>query len=234
MRECVTLARADLYIPSAWATQFRRTDLWATAFDASDAISFYPIIGFRNINGASPTLSYWDGAAWVSLGAPAAYDTWYTLELRLSGGNVEYLVDNVVVGTVASGGSTYLGNIIMQAYNFNDNTLGASYDPGPDNSYDAFWDNLYTSGSGGSIYTDPVTGDRYCLNGAIVAASDVNNSSSDNCPGVTVSIDNGTFDCDDLGQNIVILTATDASNNTASCMAVVTVVDDGAGAELPG
>ncbi|MBK8969770.1 MAG: HYR domain-containing protein [Lewinellaceae bacterium] len=60
---------------------------------------------------------------------------------------------------------------------------------------------------------------------ASIGVSDVNNNSSDNCPGMTLGIDNGSFDCDDLGANIVILTATDAADNTASCMAVVTVVD---------
>ncbi|MCB9315720.1 MAG: HYR domain-containing protein, partial [Lewinellaceae bacterium] len=68
------------------------------------------------------------------------------------------------------------------------------------------------------------------LNGsgtASISVSDVNNNSSDNCPGMTLGINNSSFDCDDLGANIVILTATDGATmpNTASCMAVVTVVD---------
>ncbi len=161
--KCVTVAKADLYIPADWATNFRRSDLWATAYNASDAISFYPIIGFRNVTGTNPQMSVWNGSAWIELGAPSGgYDKWYTLEFRINGTNIEYLIDGAVVATVAGGGSVYFGNIIMQAYNFNDNTLGASYDPGPNNSYDAFWDNLITTGTGGKVVTNLNTGLKYC------------------------------------------------------------------------
>jgi len=160
--KCVTVAKADLYIPAAWANNFRRSDIWATAFDASNAISFYPIIGFRNVTGSNPQLSYWDGLGWVELGPPSTYDTWYTMEIRLNGVNLEYLINNSVVGTLPSNNSTYFGNIIMQAYNFNDSNLGISYDAGPNNSYDAFWDNLVTGGTGGNLVTNTNTGLTYC------------------------------------------------------------------------
>lgn len=138
----VTFVKGDLYIPADWATKHRRSGIWATAFDESNAISYYPIISFRNVDGNSPTLSYWDGSgdgSWVELGPPAVYDSWYTFEIRLEGSEAIYLIDDAEVGRLDSGGSSYLGNIIMQAFNFNDTNLGASFN---NESYDAFWDNL--------------------------------------------------------------------------------------------
>jgi len=141
----VTVLKADLFIPADWATKFRRSDLWGIAYNAGNAISFYPIIGFRNLTGNTPNLFYWNGAANVNLGPPAAYNTSYTLEVRLGGSDFKYYINGNLVATVSANGSTYIGGIIMQAYNFNDPALAASYDPGPDNSYNAFWDNLSAS-----------------------------------------------------------------------------------------
>ena len=158
--KCTTIAKGDLYIPSDWAGKKRRTDMWATGFNASDAAILYPIIGFRNVTGTNPNLAYWDGA-WIELGPPAAYDTWYTFEFRLSGTNLEYLIDDVVVGTISAGGAIYFGDIIMQAFNFNDNTLGVSYDSNPaTNSYDAFWDNISTTGA--TVVTNLNTSESFC------------------------------------------------------------------------
>ncbi|AEV33046.1 HYR domain-containing protein [Owenweeksia hongkongensis DSM 17368] len=60
---------------------------------------------------------------------------------------------------------------------------------------------------------------------AAITPSDVNNGSTDNCGITTYSLDISTFDCADLGQNLVILSATDASNNTGTKSAFVTVLD---------
>ncbi len=49
--------------------------------------------------------------------------------------------------------------------------------------------------------------------------------STDNCGVVTLSLDQDTFTCANVGENIVTLIATDASGNTAICPATVTVVD---------
>jgi hypothetical protein len=57
---------------------------------------------------------------------------------------------------------------------------------------------------------------------AVITPDDLDNGSYDGC-GVGLSIDVSTFDCDDLGLNPVMLTATDASGNTSQCEAIVTV-----------
>lgn len=171
---CVTVVKADLYIPSDWATNKRRSDIWATAFNASNAISAYPILGFRNVDGATPGIYCYNisTGAWINSGVVVSYDAWYSLQIRLAGSNLEYLVNNVVVASLPALGSTYFGNIIMQAYNFNDNSLGISYDPGPNNSYDAYWDNLITTGTGGKVVANITQNLKYCtIQAAIDAAS---------------------------------------------------------------
>jgi len=164
----VTKLSGDLYIPADWATSHRRSDMWSTAFNASNVVSFYPIIGFRNIDGASPNLSYWDGGAWVNLGAPSAYNVWYSFAMELDGSDILYKVNGAEVGRLSSNNSTYFGNIILQAFNFNDNTLGVSYNSG--NAYDAFWDNIKTA-TITPFYN--VTADTYhpTLQAAITAAT---------------------------------------------------------------
>ena len=60
---------------------------------------------------------------------------------------------------------------------------------------------------------------------------DIDGGSTDNCGNVSLSIDLENFDCDDLGDHTVTLTATDDCDNTNDCTATVTVTVDGT---LPG
>jgi hypothetical protein len=63
------------------------------------------------------------------------------------------------------------------------------------------------------------------INGvASITAADINNGSMDECGPVTLSISKSQFDCSNIGTNTVTLTVTDASGNSSSCNAVVTVV----------
>ena len=59
-----------------------------------------------------------------------------------------------------------------------------------------------------------------------ITPQDIDNGSSDNCAVDSLSLDQTEFDCNDVGQNTVILTVTDPSGNESSCSAVVTVEDD--------
>ncbi|MCL5128075.1 HYR domain-containing protein [Algibacter sp. L4_22] len=61
---------------------------------------------------------------------------------------------------------------------------------------------------------------------ATITAEDVNNGSSDACSSVTLSISNTSFDCSNLGDNTVTLTAVDTYGNESSCDATVTVEDN--------
>ena len=56
-----------------------------------------------------------------------------------------------------------------------------------------------------------------------IAATDIDNGSSDNCSVATLALDQTDFDCTNLGANTVTLTVTDGSGNTSTCTATVTV-----------
>jgi PKD repeat protein len=59
-----------------------------------------------------------------------------------------------------------------------------------------------------------------------IVATDVDNGSSDNCGITSLTVDPSSFDCSNVGENAVTLTATDASGNSATCSAIVTVEDN--------
>ncbi|MFN7830907.1 MAG: HYR domain-containing protein, partial [Bacteroidota bacterium] len=61
---------------------------------------------------------------------------------------------------------------------------------------------------------------------ASITASQVNNSSTDNCGTPSVSVTPTTFSCNSSGGNTVTLTATDGSGNTSTCTATITVSDN--------
>ncbi|MBL4663544.1 MAG: HYR domain-containing protein, partial [Flavobacteriaceae bacterium] len=58
-----------------------------------------------------------------------------------------------------------------------------------------------------------------------ILTSDIDNGSSDIDGPITLSLDNNTFNCSQLGANTVTLTVTDGEGNTATCTATVTVED---------
>ncbi|ARV05352.1 hypothetical protein BTO04_00995 [Polaribacter sp. SA4-10] len=60
---------------------------------------------------------------------------------------------------------------------------------------------------------------------ADITPSDIDGGTFDNCD-FTLSIDKDHFTCDDIGDHVVTLTATDASNNTTSSTAIVSVLGD--------
>ncbi len=76
-----------------------------------------------------------------------------------------------------------------------------------------------------TVITQDVTVNLDANGTASITVPQIDNGSSDNCD-LTLSLDQLTFDCSDLGANTVTLTGTDASGNTASATAVVTVVDN--------
>ncbi len=69
-----------------------------------------------------------------------------------------------------------------------------------------------------SVQLDPITGL------AILTPLDIDDGSSDNC-NVILSLSQTTFDCSNLGENIVTLTATDNFGNSSACDAIVTITD---------
>lgn len=60
---------------------------------------------------------------------------------------------------------------------------------------------------------------------ASISGADVNNGSSDNCDIVSMSVSPNSFGCEDGGDHVVTLTVTDASGNSSSTTATVTVLE---------
>ncbi|MEO2128044.1 MAG: LamG-like jellyroll fold domain-containing protein [Christiangramia sp.] len=61
---------------------------------------------------------------------------------------------------------------------------------------------------------------------ASITASDIDNSSSDNCGIASYSLSQENFDCSDVGANTISLTVSDENGNADTVNATVTVVDD--------
>ncbi|MCF4100074.1 HYR domain-containing protein [Gillisia sp. M10.2A] len=59
-----------------------------------------------------------------------------------------------------------------------------------------------------------------------IAVEDVDGGSTDDKEGFTLSLGNDSFDCSNIGENVVELTITDSDNVKSSCFATVTVVDN--------
>jgi hypothetical protein len=213
-----TILKGSLYLPSDWATKHRRSDMWVTGLDASNATASYPIIGFRNITGTTPTFSYWDdNIGWIDYATPTSYDTWYNFEIKIVGNNVEYYMNNALVGIISSYGTVKIGNVIMQAYNFNDANIASisgTYDNSADNSYDAIWDNVITQSN---IYNVSLNTFHATIPAAITAAS----------AGNVINVDAGTYEFTSqmnidkpgisiIGQGNVIFQANNASWSTVN------------------
>lgn len=63
------------------------------------------------------------------------------------------------------------------------------------------------------------------MGNATIATTDIDNGSFDDCEIDELSLDFTSFDCSDIGENIVTLTATDPSGNSNQATAIVTVID---------
>ncbi|WP_298247634.1 LamG-like jellyroll fold domain-containing protein [uncultured Christiangramia sp.] len=61
---------------------------------------------------------------------------------------------------------------------------------------------------------------------ASITAAEVDNGSSDNCGVSNLSVDKTNFNCSNVGDNTVILTATDVNDNVSTTTATVTVQDN--------
>jgi hypothetical protein len=61
-----------------------------------------------------------------------------------------------------------------------------------------------------------------------ITPSQINNGSTDNCfiPAEGYSLDKSTFNCNNVGENIVVLMVTDANGNSSTANATVTVTDN--------
>ena len=80
-------------------------------------------------------------------------------------------------------------------------------------------------GTAPTPHAQNVTVNLDAFGSATVTAAQVNNGSTDNCGVTTLSVSPSSFTCANLGANTVTLTVADASGNTATTTATVTVQD---------
>ncbi len=76
-----------------------------------------------------------------------------------------------------------------------------------------------------TVVTQNVTLNLDASGSASIAASQINNGSTDNCTISSYSLDKTSFNCNNLGPNTVILTVTDNNGNSATATATVTILD---------
>jgi len=136
---------ADLYVAADWNTKHRMATLWSTASDSTGATSFYNYIGFRNSTGSDPgfyVFGYHNIGGYTLLPYPVTYGQWYSLKVELTDTAFVYSINGtVVLSDTSLAGSEYFSNLILEAYNFADSTLGN--DPSPSfDEYDVYWDNV--------------------------------------------------------------------------------------------
>ncbi|WP_178983847.1 T9SS type A sorting domain-containing protein [Winogradskyella helgolandensis] len=74
-----------------------------------------------------------------------------------------------------------------------------------------------------AVVTQNITVQLDATGNVSIMPSQVENGSTDNCSIASSSLDMTSFTCDDIGENTVTLSVTDASNNTGSATAIVTV-----------
>mgnify|MGYP000275602861 CR=1 FL=1 len=75
------------------------------------------------------------------------------------------------------------------------------------------------------VMTQDITVQLDAAGEATITSAMIDNGSTDTC-GLTLSLDVTTFNCSNLGANVVTLTGVDASGNTTSATATVTVEDN--------
>ena len=136
---------ADLYVGADWNTKHRMATLWSSASDSTGATSFFNYIGFRNSTGSDPgfyVFGYHNIGAYTLLPYQITYGQWYHLKVELTDTAFVYSINGtVVLSDTALTGTKYFSNLILEAYNFADSTLGS--DPSPSfDEYDVYWDNV--------------------------------------------------------------------------------------------
>ena len=76
------------------------------------------------------------------------------------------------------------------------------------------------------VLTQDITVELDATGQAAITTGDINNGSTDNCAIDSYQLDVSSFDCSNVGENVVTLTVTDVNGNTAEETAVVTVQDN--------
>ncbi|MCA9950785.1 MAG: hypothetical protein KDE48_14140 [Anaerolineales bacterium] len=141
----------DMWVDATWSSGEQNPGIWATGFDASDGISAYPIIAWKNV-APDPAgfygWDYFDTGQWLLLkeAVPEDYGAWHTLSFDLNvGTGIEYFLDGVSLLELADTDTTQLGNLILNVKNFG-------------SDYDVYWDNFSVVSDTPPAYESAIVG----------------------------------------------------------------------------
>lgn len=154
-----SVLKAQIYVGSDWLTNKRRSDMWISMNDPNH----FPIIGFANVTGNPGDLvcRVYDSNnpnGWVNIPGAVATNRWYTVEMRLKAGFMEFYVDNNLVFVDTNiGNGNVMTNAMLQAYNFNDPALPPAQQTVGD-SYNVYWDNFVASPGSSNMHPVDLNG----------------------------------------------------------------------------
>ncbi|MFN0728956.1 HYR domain-containing protein [Polaribacter gochangensis] len=181
---------------------------------------------------------------WIT-NEPVSYTNWAPGEPNNAGGNEDWAVINWS-GNNPDWNDWYFNSTAYYAIEFDGGTIPTTLVSGPApgdvfpvgtttvtyEAVDASGNKVQTSfkvtvkdNVAPTVSTQNITVELDANGTASITAAQVNNGSSDNCAIESMSLDITSFTCANIGENTVTLTVTDASGNTASQTAVVTVTD---------
>jgi len=154
--------QSDLFVESGWSSPSSglvRTDLWATQCNgicipnSEVNVTDYPIIGFTNQGLAGARFRGWDRTAgWTDFTGAVNFGAWNTLTMSYDDtlNQFSYSVNGTNFRSfLGNGTSTIVGNVMYQAYNWNDQTLGFQMGNA---DYTANWSN-----TPGTVVPEPST-----------------------------------------------------------------------------
>jgi len=154
--------QSDLFVESSWSTPSSglvRTDLWATQCNGAFCIpnsevnvTDYPIIGFTNQGPAGARFRGWDRTAgWTDFTGAVNFGAWNTLTMSYddTSNQFSYSVNGTNFRSfLGNGTSTIVGNVMYQAYNWNDPAVSQLGNA----AYTANWSN-----TPGTVVPEPST-----------------------------------------------------------------------------
>lgn len=131
---------ADLFLDVNWANPqagFVRSDLWGRSGTLpAEADATYAIIGFTNFGTAGSRLRVWDAnsaGGWVNLAFDVSglFGSWVSFEIESLASGYNYFVNGTLVYTdtsIASPSGAFT-NGYLQAFNFNETSVGVTGNP---------------------------------------------------------------------------------------------------------
>lgn len=159
--------RGDLYIDPTWPEEVR-VGFWGVGYDASSAISSYPIIEY-NTRADSPTgWRVWDSdpGQWRSIAVNSAVSGWNKIEMALDQTDntmTNIYVNDVLVGQSVGGATKDIRRIILNNYNF----VSSEIDTSAPYTYNVYWSNL----EAGTQYVATIGSAHYATLAAALTAA---------------------------------------------------------------